>query len=82
MINDFYWWDSMLECPDKVPQSGIYKAVHDTNHIQNHEITTIMGEHFPQSLRATSPLRINPRGKPHWKPREFQMSGQLSIATG
>jgi hypothetical protein len=32
---------------DQVPQSGIYKVVHDSNHIREHEVTSVMGEHFP-----------------------------------
>jgi hypothetical protein len=32
---------------DEVPQSGIYKVVHDPNHIQEHEVTAVLGERFP-----------------------------------
>lgn len=31
----------------KVPESGIYKVTHDSNHRQEHEVTAVMGEHFP-----------------------------------
>ena len=32
---------------DKVPKSGIYLVVHDTEHMQRHEVTCVLGEHFP-----------------------------------
>lgn len=32
---------------EKVPQSGIYKVIHDKNHRQEHEVTAVMNEHFP-----------------------------------
>ncbi len=32
---------------DKVPVSGIYKVVHDKNHVQEHEVTVVYGGHFP-----------------------------------
>lgn len=32
---------------DKVPASGIYRVVHDKNHVQEHEVTVVFGEHFP-----------------------------------
>jgi len=32
---------------DKVPQSGIYKVVHDTVHKEEHEVTAVVGEPFP-----------------------------------
>jgi hypothetical protein len=32
---------------DMVPQSGIYKVILDKNHVQEHEVTAVMGEHFP-----------------------------------
>ena len=32
---------------DKVPQSGIYKVVHDTVHNEEHEVTAVLGEPFP-----------------------------------
>jgi hypothetical protein len=31
----------------KVPNSGIYKVVHDTQHSQEHEVTCIYDEPFP-----------------------------------
>lgn len=31
----------------EVPQSGIYKVTHDVVHHEEHEVTAIMGEHFP-----------------------------------
>ena len=32
---------------DKVPNSGIYLVTHDRNHIQQHEVTCVAGDHFP-----------------------------------
>lgn len=32
---------------DKVPQSGIYKVIHDYKHKEEHEVTAVLGEHFP-----------------------------------
>jgi hypothetical protein len=32
---------------EKCEASGIYKVVHDKNHIQEHEVTVVYGEHFP-----------------------------------
>ena len=32
---------------DKVPQSGIYKVVHDKKHVAEHEVTCIFGKIFP-----------------------------------
>jgi hypothetical protein len=30
-----------------VPKSGIYRVVHDKVHSEEHEVTCVMGEHFP-----------------------------------
>ncbi len=32
---------------DTVPDSGIYKVVHDYVHREEHEVTCVKGEHFP-----------------------------------
>lgn len=32
---------------EKVPQSGIYRVVHDKAHSREHEVTAVMGEPFP-----------------------------------
>ena len=32
---------------EKVPQSGIYKVVHDKTHSQQHGVTVVFGEPFP-----------------------------------
>jgi hypothetical protein len=32
---------------DKVPESGIYKVVHDPNHAKEHEVTCVYGGTFP-----------------------------------
>ena len=32
---------------DKVPASGIYQVIHDTVHKAEHEVTAVIGEHFP-----------------------------------
>jgi hypothetical protein len=38
---------SIYKPGDRVPQSGIYKVVHDPKHAQEHEVTCIEGEIFP-----------------------------------
>jgi hypothetical protein len=32
---------------EKVPHSGIYRALHDRQHHQEHEVTCVYGEPFP-----------------------------------
>ena len=32
---------------EQVPTSGIYKVVHNKNHMQDHEVTAVKGEPFP-----------------------------------
>ncbi len=32
---------------DEVPNSGIYKVIHDPHHAHEHEVTAVVGEHFP-----------------------------------
>lgn len=32
---------------DKVPKSGIYRVTHDSQHVQEHEITCVYNETFP-----------------------------------
>jgi hypothetical protein len=32
---------------EKVDQSGIYRVLHDKNHVQEHEVTCVKGEIFP-----------------------------------
>jgi len=32
---------------EKVPFSGIYKVIHDKNHVKEHEVTCTYGEPFP-----------------------------------
>jgi hypothetical protein len=36
-----------LKPGNEVPRSGIYKVVHDVEHRDEHEVTCIIGEHFP-----------------------------------
>ena len=43
---------------EKVPASGIYKVVHDTYHYEQHEVTAIIGEHFPPCNRCGSHPRF------------------------
>lgn len=31
----------------KVPNSGIYKVIHDSRHRQSHEVTCVAGKPFP-----------------------------------
>lgn len=39
--------DQVFKPGDNVPKSGIYKVIHDTIHKEEHEITAVIGEHFP-----------------------------------
>jgi len=32
---------------EAVPRSGIYTVTHDVQHKETHEVTCVMGEHFP-----------------------------------
>ncbi|CAJ9144335.1 MULTISPECIES: hypothetical protein [pseudomallei group] len=32
---------------DVVPHSGIYRVVHDGNHVQQHDVTCVYGKKFP-----------------------------------
>jgi formamidopyrimidine-DNA glycosylase len=32
---------------DKVPRSGIYRVIHDSNHHEEHEVTCVYGKAFP-----------------------------------
>lgn len=41
---------------DEVPNSGIYKVIHDPNHAKAHEVTAIVGEHFPPCNHCGHPL--------------------------
>jgi len=37
---------------DEVPESGIYRVVHDPVHVGAHEVTAVKGEHFPPCNRC------------------------------
>ena len=45
---------------DLVPASGIYKVVHDYVHHQVHEVTCVMGEHFPPCNHCGHHPRFTP----------------------
>lgn len=32
---------------DKVEHSGVYRVIHDRNHVAEHEVTCVYGKHFP-----------------------------------
>lgn len=32
---------------EEVPASGIYRVMHDRNHVQEHEVTCVKGNRFP-----------------------------------
>jgi len=36
-----------FEPGETVPNSGIYRVVHDPNHYQEHEVTCVAGKPFP-----------------------------------
>ncbi|WP_146767995.1 hypothetical protein [Mesorhizobium atlanticum] len=40
---------------DKVPNSGIYKVLHDKNHVQEHEVTCVFGKPFPPCRGCSHP---------------------------
>lgn len=37
----------MFKPGDDVPNSGIYKVIHDTRHTEDHEVTCVYGKPFP-----------------------------------
>jgi hypothetical protein len=43
---------------EKVPSSGIYAVVHDKFHLQEHEVTAVIGEHFPPCNHCGSQVRF------------------------
>jgi hypothetical protein len=40
---------------DDVPNSGIYRVVHDPKHAQEHEVTCISGKKFPPCRGCAHP---------------------------
>jgi len=59
---------------DEVPNSGIYKVIHDPNHAHEHEVTAVVGEHFPpcnhcgrhprfELVRAANHINMHPEFK-------------------
>jgi hypothetical protein len=40
---------------EDVPNSGIYKVVHDPAHTQSHEVTCVYGKRFPPCRGCKSP---------------------------
>jgi hypothetical protein len=40
---------------DTVPQSGIYRVTHDTNHTSPHEVTCVDGKKFPPCRGCSHP---------------------------
>jgi len=59
---------------DEVPNSGIYKVIHDPNHAHEHEVTAVVGEHFPpcnhcgrhprfELVRAANHISMHPEFK-------------------
>lgn len=43
---------------EKVPESGIYTALHDAYHAARHEVTCVQGEHFPPCRGCGSKVRF------------------------
>jgi hypothetical protein len=44
---------------DVVPESGIYKVVHDPQHAQEHEVTCVAGDRFPPCNKCGSHPRFS-----------------------
>lgn len=43
-----------------VENSGIYKVIHDKNHVEEHEVTCVKGEPFPPCKGCGSHPRFKP----------------------
>jgi hypothetical protein len=50
---------------DKVPQSGIYKVIHDPTHKREHEVTCIFDKIFPPCRGCNHPRFILVRAARH-----------------
>jgi hypothetical protein len=43
---------------EKVPLSGIYKVVHDSDHAEEHEVTCVFGKKFPPCNHCSAHVRF------------------------
>ncbi len=43
---------------EKVPNSGVYRVIHDRHHHEEHEVTCIYGEPFPPCRGCGSGVRF------------------------
>ena len=50
---------------DMVPNSGIYRVIHDPEHTEEHEVTCIYGKKFPPCRGCRSPRFILIRRAQH-----------------
>ena len=40
---------------EAIPQSGIYRVMHDPAHVGDHEVTCLYGRHFPSCNECNRP---------------------------
>ena len=50
---------------EKVPQSGIYRVIHDNAHAEPHEVTCVTGEPFPPCNSCGHPKFVLVRAAHH-----------------
>ena len=50
---------------DDVPDSGIYKVIHDPIHAQEHEVTCVYGKKFPPCRGCPHPRFVLTRAAQH-----------------
>jgi hypothetical protein len=52
---------------DIVPESGIYKVIHNPSHAESHEVTCIEGRRFPTCNSCEHPRFVLVRAAKHVK---------------
>jgi len=50
---------------DEVPNSGIYRVIHDPKHTQEHEVTCVYGKRFPPCRGCQHPRFVLVRAAQH-----------------
>ena len=56
---------------DTVPNSGIYRVIHDPKHAQEHEVTCIYGKKFPPCRDCAHPRFMLVRKALHIDTHDF-----------
>jgi hypothetical protein len=56
---------------DPVPQSGIYRVIHDPQHSAEHEVTCIYGKHFPPCGKCLHPRFVLVKAAHHIDTHDF-----------